>query len=98
MAARLNNRHAQQSLEAIKVTQLLKRLMKQALGEIKMDANQIRATEILLRKKIPDLKATEYTDKTPQNITFQFFGQQPQQAEAIEAEVIQPIEDKSKVD
>lgn len=58
--------------EAIKTTQLVKRLQGFALGEnevkapkgegpkpIEIDANRLRAIEILLRKSLPDLQSVE---------------------------------------
>lgn len=48
--------------EAIKTTQLVKRLQHFALGEtdeqgatVDLDANKLRAIEVLLRKSLPDL-------------------------------------------
>ena len=48
-------------LEAIQVTKVLNRLIKHVDGEAEMSSTQVRAAEILLRKKLPDLKATELT-------------------------------------
>lgn len=48
--------------EAIRTTQLVKRLQHFALGEkdeqgavVELDANKLRAIEVLLRKSLPDL-------------------------------------------
>ena len=45
----------------IQTTQILKRLISHAMGEIELSSTQVRAAEILLRKTIPDLSAVEYT-------------------------------------
>ena len=60
--------------DAIQTTQLVKRLQGFALGEnetrapkdgdakpIELDANRIRAIDILLKKTVPDLKAIEHS-------------------------------------
>ncbi len=44
--------------QKIKTTQLVNRLQNHGLGTLEMSATQIKATEILLRKTIPDLSAT----------------------------------------
>lgn len=43
--------------EKIKTTQLINRLQNHAFGEVEMAATQIKATEILLRKSVPDLQS-----------------------------------------
>ena len=43
--------------EKIRTTQLINRLQDHALGEIEMSPTQIRATEVLLKKRVPDLQA-----------------------------------------
>jgi hypothetical protein len=59
MAARLNLRQQDQSRAAIQTTQLVKRLQQFALGEegVEIDANRLRAIEVLLRKSLPDLSS-----------------------------------------
>lgn len=62
MAARiLRPRHQDDIRQKIQATQLVHRLTKHALGEIEMTATQIKATEILLKKSIPDLSTVEMT-------------------------------------
>ena len=61
MAERLNKRHSDMVRKKIQTSQLINRLQNHVLGEEKMDAGQIRSAEILLRKAIPDLRATELT-------------------------------------
>jgi hypothetical protein len=39
----------------IKTTQLINRLQNHALGAVDLSATQVRAVEILLKKRIPDL-------------------------------------------
>ena len=45
----------------IQTTKLTDRLQDHALGKVKMEATQIRAAEILLKKAVPDLQSTELT-------------------------------------
>lgn len=64
MATRLNPSHDQRTRDKIKTSQLINRLMKHAIAKAPiMDATQIRAAEILLRKVLPDLASTELTGK-----------------------------------
>lgn len=67
MAARTskpNARQQDQTRAAIRTTQLVKRLQWFALGEtddqdapVDLDANKLRAIEVLLRKSLPDLSS-----------------------------------------
>ena len=57
MPARKFPRIDQKSRDKIQATQLVKRLQSHALGEIDLDASQIRSIEILLRKCLPDLQS-----------------------------------------
>lgn len=50
----------------IQTTKLMQRLQNHALGLADMTATQIKAAEILLRKKLPDLSATEITGEIKQ--------------------------------
>ncbi len=45
----------------IQATKLAKALQDHVFGKNEMSATQIRAAEILLRKKVPDLNTTEFT-------------------------------------
>lgn len=45
--------------ERIRTSMLVNRLTDHALGKVEMEATQVRAIEILLRKTLPDLQATE---------------------------------------
>ncbi len=65
MAARLNPKQDTRCRDAIKTTQLLKRLQLFALDEagpqgevVDLSANRLRAIDTLLRKVLPDLSAT----------------------------------------
>ena len=65
MPARLNPKQDQRCRDAIKTTQLLKRLQLFALDEagpqdevVELSANRLRAIDTLLRKVLPDLSAT----------------------------------------
>ena len=68
MAARTNLRQQEQTRAAIQTTQLVKRLQCFALHEndeagnvVEIDANRLRAIEVLLRKSLPDLSSVELT-------------------------------------
>lgn len=55
--------------DRIKVGVLLNRLMNHAVGEIEMSNTQIKAAEILLRKKIPDLAAVAHSGEVTHKLT-----------------------------
>jgi hypothetical protein len=62
MAARkLRIMHSNEVRAKIQVSQLINRLNDNALGKIELTQGQIKSIEILLRKSIPDLSATELT-------------------------------------
>ncbi len=63
MAARLNKRHQDMVREKIRGSQLINVLTEHALGEKELAASQVTAGLGLLKKIIPDLKATEHTGK-----------------------------------
>lgn len=45
----------EEAREKIKTTQLINRLQDHGLGEVEMTPTQVRAIEILLKKRVPDL-------------------------------------------
>lgn len=45
--------------QKIRISMLIDRLEKHALGEVEMTSTQIKAAEVLLRKSLPDLQSTE---------------------------------------
>ena len=47
----------EEAREKIRTTQLINRLQDHALGEVEMSTTQVRAVEILLKKRVPDLSA-----------------------------------------
>ena len=60
MAARKNKiNHDQKTKELIAASQLLNRLKDHANGEIEMTSTQIKAAQIVIGKRIPDLKSVE---------------------------------------
>ncbi len=69
MAARINAEQNQKHRDAIRTTQLIKRLQMHALGEpdpqsgerVNLASSQIRAIEILLNRTVPTLQSTEGT-------------------------------------
>lgn len=69
VGVRLNPKHDERTRAKIKTSQLLNRLYQHAIGEVEMTSSQIKATEILLKKTLPDLSATQvyYIDDTANN-------------------------------
>jgi hypothetical protein len=61
MAARKKNWTPDVVRQRIRTGVLVNRLKKHVLGEVEMTATQVRAAEILLRKALPDLSATEHS-------------------------------------
>lgn len=60
MAGRNNTSHIQRAREKIRASQLINRLMENALADEEiLTAGQIKSAEILIRKVIPDLKQVE---------------------------------------
>lgn len=60
MAARTTRTNLNESWkEKIKLAQLINRLNDCAMGEVEMTSQQLKATEILLKKIIPDLKGVD---------------------------------------
>ena len=72
MAARLRRVELDEEWrKRIQTSMLLKRLEDHVLGDVEMSATQLRAAEVLLRKSMPDLTATELTggDGGPLQVT-----------------------------
>lgn len=61
MAARLRARHQDEVRTKIQTSQLINRLQDHALGQVELSPTQIKAVEVLLRKTLPDLSATEFS-------------------------------------
>lgn len=61
MAARKTLKHPDKVRERIQTSQLVNRLTDHALGKCSMEASQVRAAEILLRKSLPDLQQMQVT-------------------------------------
>lgn len=56
---RLHPRHQQEVRAKIQASQIINRLQNHLDGEVELSSTQVKAAEILLRKSIPDLSATE---------------------------------------
>ena len=54
-------RHDENTRDKIKVAMLINRLQGLIEGSIQLSVGQVRAIEVLLRKKLPDLAAIEHT-------------------------------------
>ncbi len=74
MAARLKPFHDQAVRDKIAASQLVNHLQAVALEEKKVSAESLRASEILLRKVLPDLKATEHLVDAALNINVVDYG------------------------
>lgn len=57
-ATRRNAMLIEEAREKIRTTQLINRLQDHALGEVDLSPTQVRAVEILLKKRVPDLATT----------------------------------------
>jgi hypothetical protein len=81
MAARLTKRQATLHRESIRVSMLLNRLQDHVDGKVEMSQTQLRAAEVLLRKAMPDLKATDITTAGEKldlnNVRISWDGNQP---------------------
>lgn len=60
-ATKRNAMLIEEAREKIKTTQLINRLQDHGLGEVEMSATQVRAIEILLKKRVPDLQAVTHS-------------------------------------
>lgn len=54
-ATKRNAMLIEEAREKIKTTQLINRLQDHALNDVEMSQSQVRAVEILLKKRVPDL-------------------------------------------
>ncbi len=71
MAGRNNTTHIQRARDKIAASQLINRLLDNALAEEEfLTAGQIKSAEILIRKVIPDLKQVEQTLEVEGDIRF----------------------------
>lgn len=61
MAARLRAKHQDEVRTKIQTSQLINRLQEHALGDVELTPTRIKAIEVLLKKTLPDLSATEIT-------------------------------------
>jgi hypothetical protein len=72
MAARIHKiRHDDETRAKIQASQLINRLSSYALGEqgVELDANRIRAIDILLKKSLPDLTSVEHSGEQQHDVT-----------------------------
>ena len=56
---RLHPRHQDEVRAKIQASQIINRLQNHLDGNVELSTTQVKAAEILLRKSIPDLSATE---------------------------------------
>ena len=70
---RLNPEHDEKTRAKIQTSQIINRLIKLINGEITMSSQQLRAAEILLKKTLPDLTATNVTYESPKDLSHDDF-------------------------
>lgn len=81
MAARtVKIRHDEETRAKIKTSQLLNRLQDHVLGSVELSSTQVRAAEVVLRKALPDLVASE--NKT--EVLHNFVARLPAKANSVE--------------
>lgn len=62
MAARIRKPfHDEATRQKIQTSQLVNRLTDHALGKVNLEATQVRAIEVLLKKTLPDLAAVQHS-------------------------------------
>jgi len=61
----------EEAREKIKTTQLINRLQDHALGTVELSQTQVRAIEILLKKRVPDLSSVTLGGDADNPIIFQ---------------------------
>ena len=61
MAARISPQLSAEWRAKIQTSMLLNRLNQVAMGEVEIDATQLRAIEVALKKTLPDLSSVELT-------------------------------------
>lgn len=61
MAARKRTWTPEIVRERIRTSMLVRRLTKHVLGQVEMSPTQVRAAEVLLKKRLPDLSAVEHS-------------------------------------
>ena len=71
MAARKMLFHPDEVKKKISASQIINRLNKQANDEIEMSDKAIQASNILLKKLVPDLKAVDHSGEL--NVTGDFY-------------------------
>ena len=55
MAVRIDPRHSDRTREKIRTGMIVNRLQRYFKGEIELSAGQLKAADILLKKRLPDL-------------------------------------------
>lgn len=69
-ATKRNAMLIEEAREKIKTTQLINRLQNHALGTVEMTRSQVHATEILLKKRVPDLSSVTLSGDAENPILF----------------------------
>lgn len=94
MAARLRKRHDEQTRHKIQASQLINRLTNHALGEVEMSSTQVKAADILLKKRLPDLSAVEMVAE----VDFTVASAEPMSPEEWQQESVGPHSPDHKPD
>ena len=69
MAKRLNLAHDDETRRKIQTSQLINRLNEHIFGKARIEATQLKAIEILLKKSLPDLSSVQMTGDVNHSIT-----------------------------
>lgn len=78
MPARIRKiRHDENTRLKIQTSQLINRLNDHVLGKVELSTTQVQAAQILLRKSLPDLQATELSgnEDSPLKLEITWGGQ-----------------------
>ena len=83
MAERLNRRHQEMVREKIRASQLINRLENHVFGDLDLSNTQVTAALGLLKKCVPDLKATEHSNPDGSGLfdKVQVIGRKPEDTE-----------------
>ena len=82
-ATKRNAMLIEEAREKIRTTQLINRLQDHALNKVDMSPTQVRAVEVLLRKRIPDLAAVTLSGDADSPLTMEIkWARSPTEATA----------------
>ena len=83
MPVRIRLKHLPYDRTKIQVGMLLEKLESHVTGKCKLDASQVRAAEILLKKVLPDLATMEHKGELTDRV--HYYAEIPEKAATTEA-------------